>query len=70
MTGDIVDVDFRYVTRVVPAHIYGENIGLNATILQWRKKITAENDELSPPVGFVVRKIEWTDWQDVRTEVE
>ncbi len=62
----IVDVDFRYVMRLVligtPKD--GAQFCTNEPVLQWRKKI--ENDQWNS----LIAEDNWTEWQDVRTEDE
>lgn len=62
----MLDADFRYVMRKEEYH---EAIGIRIVkmvkVLQWRKKV------LVAPISYPEEpKIEWTDWQDVRTEEE
>lgn len=57
----IIDIDFRYVKRLVPAPEWGENMSRPGLALQWRKKILDPSKSANPT---------WTDWQDVRTEEE
>lgn len=58
---NIVDVDFRWVERLVavPERRYVKRPGL---VLQWRKKVIDLRWKHPEP--------EWTDWQDVKTETE
>lgn len=60
---NVIDVDFKYVERSVPVLEYGPGVGKIVPVLQWRKKII-DSRYKHPGEG------EWTEWQDVRTEVE
>lgn len=69
MTG-IIDVDFRYVMKLVPAPEWGQNMARPGPVLQWRKTVPVASEETKDmPVPYIVG-YEWTDWQDVRTEEE
>lgn len=55
----MIDIDFRYVMRLVQ---HGNGYERIEKVLQWRKNVRKD---------FVrYTETEWTDWQDVRTEEE
>lgn len=64
----MIDIDFRYAMRekLVAADTYGGgSLATKVKVLQWRKKVLIE------PLHYLNEpKLEWTDWQDVRTEEE
>jgi hypothetical protein len=69
----IVDIDFRHVERDDIEHDGSSPFGRQVTVnvLQWRKKVPkADSVRFAFGFGKVALEYEWTEWQDVRTEVE